>query len=102
MYEVEISIIVLVIVAAILFLLSLSFKKVNQYEKGLVERFNAYEKTVEPGLRIITPFIERIYRVNMREQVIDVPPQEIITEDNVVVTIDAIIYYQVVDAKRAL
>ncbi len=102
MYEVEISISVLVIVAAILFLLSLSFKKVNQYEKGLVERFNAYEKTVEPGLRIITPFIERIYRVNMREQVIDVPPQEIITEDNVVVTIDAIIYYQVVDAKRAL
>ena len=77
-------------------------KKVNQYEKGLVERFNAYKKTVEPGLRVITPFIERIYRVNMREQVIDVPPQEIITEDNVVVTIDAVIYYQVVDAKRAL
>jgi regulator of protease activity HflC (stomatin/prohibitin superfamily) len=77
-------------------------KKVNQYEKGLVERFNAYKKTVEPGLRVITPFVERIYRVNMREQVIDVPPQEIITEDNVVVTIDAVIYYQVVDAKRAL
>ncbi len=102
MYEIEISIIAIIIVAAILILLSLSFKKVNQYEKGLVERFNAYEKTVEPGLRMITPFIERIYRVNMREQVIDVPPQEIITEDNVVVTIDAIIYYQVVDAKRAL
>jgi regulator of protease activity HflC (stomatin/prohibitin superfamily) len=80
----------------------LSVKKVNQYEKGIVERFNAYEKTVEPGLRILTPFVERILRVNMREQVIDVPPQEIITEDNVVVTIDAIIYYQVVDAKRAI
>ncbi len=77
-------------------------KKVNQYEKGIVERFNAYEKTVEPGLRIITPFVKRIYRVNMREQVIDVPPQEIITEDNVVVTIDAVIYYQVIDAKRAI
>jgi regulator of protease activity HflC (stomatin/prohibitin superfamily) len=80
----------------------MSLKKVNQYEKGLVERFNAYEKTVEPGLRVIVPFVERIYRVNMREQVIDVPPQEIITEDNVVVTIDAIIYYQVIDARRAL
>jgi len=102
MYEIELSIIGLVIVAIIVILLSMSIRKVNQYEKGLVERFNAYEKTVEPGLRIITPFVERMLRVNMREQVIDVPPQEIITEDNVVVTIDAVIYYQVVDARRAL
>jgi regulator of protease activity HflC (stomatin/prohibitin superfamily) len=104
MYELEttIAIVGFIVAAIVLILLSLSLKKVNQYEKGLVERFNAYEKTVDPGLRIITPFIERLYRVNMREQVIDVPPQEIITEDNVVVTIDAVIYYQVVDAKRAL
>jgi regulator of protease activity HflC (stomatin/prohibitin superfamily) len=101
MYELEL-IIGLFIAAIILFILSMSMKKVNQYQKGIVERFNAYEKTVEPGLRIITPFVERIYRVNMREQVIDVPPQEIITEDNVVVTIDAVIYYQVIDAKRAI
>lgn len=91
-----------IIAAVVLILFSLSVKKVNQYEKGLVERFNAYEKTVEPGLRMITPVVERMLRVNMREQVIDVPPQEIITEDNVVVTIDAVIYYQVVDARRAI
>ena len=102
MYEIEIAIITMSIIAVVFLLFSASLKKVNQYEKGLVERFNAYEKTVEPGLRIITPFIERMLRVNMREQVIDVPPQEIITEDNVVVTIDAVIYYQVVDARRAL
>jgi regulator of protease activity HflC (stomatin/prohibitin superfamily) len=102
MYELEITIIGTIIAFIVLILLSLSIKKVNQYEKGLVERFNAYEKTVEPGLRMITPFVERVLRVNMREQVIDVPPQEIITEDNVVVTIDAVIYYQVVDARRAL
>jgi regulator of protease activity HflC (stomatin/prohibitin superfamily) len=102
MYELEITIIGTIIAFIVLLLLSLSIKKVNQYEKGLVERFNAYEKTVEPGLRMITPFVERVLRVNMREQVIDVPPQEIITEDNVVVTIDAVIYYQVVDARRAL
>jgi len=103
MYEVEILTIISIVIAAIvLILLSLSIRKVNQYEKGLVERFNAYEKTVEPGLRLITPFVERMLRVNMREQVIDVPPQEIITEDNVVVTIDAVIYYQVIDPKRAL
>jgi regulator of protease activity HflC (stomatin/prohibitin superfamily) len=102
MYELEISIIGLVIATIVIIILSLSIRKVNQYEKGIVERFNAYEKTVEPGLRLITPFIERMLRVNMREQVIDVPPQEIITEDNVVVTIDAVIYYQVVDPRRAL
>src|SRR4030067_1011433 len=104
MYELKLTSAVVgsAIAVVILFLLSLSIKKVNQYEKGLVERFNAYEKTVDPGLRILKPFVERLYRVNMREQVIDVPPQEIITEDNVVVTIDAVIYYQVIDAKRAL
>jgi len=102
MYEVEIIVIGSIIATIVIFLLALSIKKVNQYEKGIVERFNAYEKMVDPGLRLITPFVERILRVNMREQVIDVPPQEIITEDNVVVTIDAVIYYQVVDAKLAL
>ncbi len=104
MYELEITLAVIgfIVAAVALILLSASVRKVNQYEKGLVERFNAYKKTVDPGLRVITPFIERMYRVNMREQVIDVPPQEIITEDNVVVTIDAVIYYQVIDPKRAL
>lgn len=63
MYEIELSIIGLVIATIALILLSLSMRKVNQYEKGLVERFNAYEKTVEPGLRIITPFVERMLRV---------------------------------------
>ena len=100
--EIAIAVIAVAVTLFIIIWMMMSIKKVNQYEKGLVERFNAYEKTVEPGLRVITPFVERIYRVNMREQVIDVPPQEIITEDNVVVTIDAVIYYQVVDAKRAL
>ncbi|MEM2971747.1 MAG: stomatin-like protein [Candidatus Bathyarchaeia archaeon] len=93
-----IALIALIIVAII----ASGIKKVNQYEKGIVERWHAYEKTVEPGLRFIIPFVQRMFRINMREQVIDVPPQEIITEDNVVVTIDAIIYYQVVDPRRAL
>lgn len=97
-----IAIIVFFILITIAAMLSMGIKKVNQYEKGLIERWHAYEKTVDPGLRFIIPFVHRMFRVNMREQVIDVPPQEIITEDNVVVTIDAVIYYQVVDAKRAI
>ncbi|MCL2134921.1 MAG: paraslipin [Candidatus Bathyarchaeota archaeon] len=98
----SILIILAIVVVVIVALAIMALKQVNQYEKGLVEHFNAYEKTVEPGLRVIVPFVEKLYRVNMREQVIDVPPQAIITEDNVVVTIDAVIYYQIIDAKRAL
>lgn len=103
MYELEIITGVVAIVAVIVaIVLASGIKKVNQYEKGLVERWNAYERTADPGLRFIIPVVQRMYRVNMREQVIDVPPQEIITEDNVVVTIDAVIYYQVIDPKRAI
>jgi regulator of protease activity HflC (stomatin/prohibitin superfamily) len=102
MFEEILLIVAAFVVVAVLMIIASGVRKVNQYEKGLVEKFNAYDKTVEPGLRFITPFIQRVLRVNMREQVIDVPPQEIITEDNVVVTIDAVIYYQVIDPKRAL
>jgi regulator of protease activity HflC (stomatin/prohibitin superfamily) len=98
--EVALALAIVIIVAIVLF--SMGVKKVNQYERGIVERFNAYEKTVAPGLRYIVPFVQRVFRVNMREQVIDVPPQEIITEDNVVVTIDAVVYYQIMDPKKAL
>ena len=98
--EIILALGIIIIVVAILF--SMGVRRVNQYERGLVERWNAYEKTVNPGLRYIVPFVQRIYRVNMREQVIDVPPQEIITEDNVVVTIDAVVYYQITDPVKAL
>ena len=100
MYE-EIIIALAIVLLFVVVLLSMGMKRVNQYERGIVERFNAYEKTVDPGLRYIIPFVQRILRVNMREQVIDVPPQEIITEDNVVITIDAVVYYQIMDAKKA-
>ena len=100
MWEIIASIVIALIIAFAI--LASGIKKVDQYERGVVERWHAYEKTVDPGLRYIFPFVQRILRVNMREQVIDVPPQEIITEDNVVVTIDAVIYYQVIDPTKAL
>jgi len=101
MYE-EIALALAIIIIAVVVLWSMGVRRVNQYERGVVERWHAYEKTVDPGLRYIIPFIHRMFRVNMREQVIDVPPQEIITEDNVVVTIDAVVYYQIMDPKKAL
>ncbi len=89
-----------VVVAFIILLVvyvALAIKIVQQYQKGLVERFGRYRKTVGPGFNMIVPFIEAMKRVDMREQVVDVPPQEVITKDNVVVTVDAVVYYQATD-----
>ncbi len=93
-------IVVIVAIAAVFIYFAAAIKIVSQFEKGLVERFGKYEKTVDPGLRVIIPFIERLVRVDMREQVVDVPPQEVITEDNVVVTVDAVVYYRATDPVR--
>ena len=90
-------VIIVVVVAGAFVLIAAALKIVSQFEKGLVERFGRYDRTVDPGLRLILPFIERIRRVDMREQVVDVPPQEVITEDNVVVTVDAVVYYRATD-----
>lgn len=75
---------------------------VKQYERGVVTSFGRYTNTVEPGLRIIFPFIQSLTRVDMRETVLDVTPQEVITEDNAVVTVDAVVYFQVTDPFRRL
>lgn len=79
---------------------ALGLKIIRQYEAGLVERFGRYEETREPGLHLIVPFIQRLRRVDMREIVVDVPPQEVITKDNVVVTVDAVVYYRATDPVR--
>ena len=75
---------------------------VKQYERGVVTNFGRYIHTVEPGLRVIFPFVQTLTRVDMRETVMDVTPQEVITEDNAVVTVDAVVYFQVTDPFRRL
>ncbi|OQY44783.1 MAG: hypothetical protein B6242_11890 [Anaerolineaceae bacterium 4572_78] len=71
------------------------FKIVRPWEKGLVERLGKYQRTVDSGLTIYIPFMERVVKIDMREQVVDVPPQAVITKDNVVVDVDAVVYYEV-------
>ena len=75
-------------------------KIIRPYERGLVERLGKYHATVEPGMRLIVPFLDRIVKVDMRESVVDVPPQEVITKDNVVVSVDAVVYYEATDPQR--
>lgn len=74
-----------------------SIRIVQPYQKGVIERLGRYQRTVQPGLTLIVPFVDAIQKVDMREQVVDVPPQEVITKDNVVVTVDAIVYFEATD-----
>jgi regulator of protease activity HflC (stomatin/prohibitin superfamily) len=96
-----------VIIAAFVFVLLFFYvasavKVVRPNQRGVVERLGKYHTTAEPGLRFIVPFADRIRIVDMREQVVDVPPQEVITADNVVVSVDAVVYYEPVDPQRLL
>ncbi len=98
---------IVAIVAAAVFVLFLVFlasavKIVRPYQRGVVERLGRYYATADPGLRLILPFIDKLRIVDMREQVIDVPPQEVITSDNVVVSVDAVIYYEPTDPQRLI
>ena len=94
---------VLAVFAFVLFAFVLSAVKViRPYQRGLVERLGKYHATVEPGLRMIYPIVDRMVRVDMRETVVDVPPQEVITSDNVVVTVDAVVYYEATDPRRLI
>ncbi|TDB78137.1 slipin family protein [Micromonospora sp. KC723] len=93
-----------VIVLAVLALLgALSIRIVQQYQRGVVFRFGRVVAPVrEPGLRLIIPVVDRMVRVSMQTTVIDVPAQGAITRDNVTLTVDAVVYYRVVDPVKAL
>lgn len=84
----------------ILITLAKSIIIIRQAEKGIVERFGRYKETLDPGLRILVPFADTLRaRIDMRETVLDIEPQAVITKDNVGVTVDAVVYYFVTDAK---
>ncbi len=75
---------------------------VPQARAGIVERFGKYQQTLPPGLNIVMPFIDRVrYLIDLREQVVSFPPQPVITEDNLTVDIDTVIYFQVTDPVAA-
>ena len=91
----------LVVVLTALIALARSARIVAQYEKGIVLRLGRYRATVDSGLLFLIPGFESLLKVDMRERVINVEPQRVITKDNVVVTVDAVIYYRIVDPVKA-
>ncbi len=91
----------LLAIAAIVYVVR-AFRIVRQYEKGLVETFGQFSRRADAGLVLLFPPFQGIRMVDMREQVMDVPPQEVITKDNASVTVDAVIYFQVTDPLKVV
>src|SRR5438552_19064153 len=89
------GVLLLIVLLITLIALARSARVVAQYEKGLVLRLGRYRATVGSGLTFLVPVIEDMLKVDMRERVINVEPQKVITKDNVSVTVDAVIYYRI-------
>ena len=95
-------IVVLVVAFVVLAVLARTIRIVPQARAGVIERLGRYNRTLNPGLAIVVPFIDRLRPlIDLREQVVSFAPQPVITEDNLVVSIDTVIYFQVTDAKAA-
>ena len=95
-----IFVVALVVVALVLVFAGV--KTVSQGTNWTIERFGRYTRTLPPGLHLIVPFVDTVGRkMNMQENVLDIPPQKVITKDNATVQVDAVAFYQVVDAARA-
>jgi regulator of protease activity HflC (stomatin/prohibitin superfamily) len=100
----QIFVVALLVVVGIFVLVVLirAIRIIPQAYAGVVERLGRYHKTLMPGLNILVPFIDRVRPlVDLREQVVSFPPQPVITEDNLVVSIDTVVYFQVTDARAA-
>ena len=90
------------IICFIIFLILISIRQVNQYERGIKFRFGKFVKIMNPGLNLVIPIIETFRKVDIRTKVIDVPEQEAITKDNVSIKINAVLYFHVFDASKAV
>jgi regulator of protease activity HflC (stomatin/prohibitin superfamily) len=95
-------IVALVVALAVIFILASSIRVIRQQRVGMVERLGRFNRTLEPGPHLLIPVLDKVrYNLDMRENVIPFPPQGVITEDNLMVGIDSVIYFQIVDPERA-
>jgi regulator of protease activity HflC (stomatin/prohibitin superfamily) len=100
--QIFVIVLLAIVVIFVLVILFRSIRIIPQASAGVVERLGKYHKTLTPGLNILVPFIDRVRPlIDMREQVVSFPPQPVITEDNLVVSIDTVVFFQVTDARAA-
>ena len=90
------------LLAILAFVVFSSIRQVNQYERGIMFLFGRYTSTKDPGWRIVLPVIQSMTKVDIRTKTVDVPEQEAITKDNIPVGINAVIYYKIIHAERAI
>ncbi|HEY9475415.1 MAG TPA: paraslipin, partial [Mycobacteriales bacterium] len=91
-----------VLVVLVLVILSRSIRVVPQARAAIVERLGRYQRTLTPGLAVLTPFVDKVRAtIDLREQVVSFPPQPVITSDNLTVNIDTVVYFQVTEPSRA-
>lgn len=96
MFTLLIGIVVLIVIAVII------LRQVNQYERGLLFTIGKFSKIVQPGWRVVIPIFQQLRKVDMRVKAVDVPEQKAITKDNIAVGVNAVIYYRVSDAAKAI
>jgi regulator of protease activity HflC (stomatin/prohibitin superfamily) len=93
--------VVFLIIVAVIFILS-GLKVINQYQRGVILTLGKHTSTKQPGLRIVIPIFQKMIRVDVRSTPLDIPKQEVITRDNVTANIDAVVYFRVIDAPKAV
>src|SRR5438067_5301307 len=96
------AIVLVVLAVVVILVLGRTVRIVPQASAGIVERLGRYHRTLDAGLALVVPFVDRLRPlIDLREQVVSFPPQPVITEDNLVVSIDTVVYFQVTDARAA-
>ncbi|MBO6244561.1 MAG: slipin family protein [Clostridia bacterium] len=91
-----------IVISLILFIILISIRQVSEYERGIKFRFGKFKKIMNPGWNLVLPIIESYKKVDIRTKAVDVPEQDAITKDNVSIRINAVIYYKVFDASKAI
>ncbi len=91
-----------IILTIIILIIIPGIRIINQYERGVVLRLGRYSRTLNPGFRIIIPYLDKMTKVDIRTTPMDIPKQEVITRDNVTVNVDAVVYARVIDASKAV
>ena len=92
----------LILIIIIIIILLNSIRQIDEYERGIKFQFGKYKEIMEPGWRIVLPIIQSYKKVDIRTKAVDVPEQDAITKDNVSIRINAVIYYKVFDAAKAI